>query len=262
MLKNKEPKRGNWIEDERNQRLLVDIWGEYINWEERRKREKGWLIYHLKKYNCQKILDSCVGDGCDAIFLLKQGFDVTGNDIDEVFIQKTIENIKKENIQLKIYNLDWRELTKEIPKQSFDAVLCTGNSLGCLFGRKNQIKALKQFYIILKKGGILIVDERNYQYILDNREKILKEKPHITGCVYYGKRILGRIVEIKDDGIKYELYDKEKDRKTAFAIMQPLKRGELKKNLKKVGFQKIEQYSDYRPGEEPKANFYMYICQK
>ena len=262
MTKNKEPKRGDWIEDEKNQRLLVEMWGGYIDWKERMRREERWLANKLKRYNCQKILDSCVGDGCDAIYLINQGFDVTGNDVDEVFIQKTLENAKKEKVDLKITNLDWRELTKEFPEQSFDAVLCTGNSLGCLFGRENQIKALKQFYTILKKRGILIIDERNYQYVLDNREKILKEKPHTAGCMYYGKRVFGRIIEIRDDRIKYELCDKGKDKKAAFVIMQPFKRGELKKNLKKVGFQKIEQYSDCQPGEEPEANFYMYICQK
>lgn len=261
MSKNKKPKRGDWIEDEKNQRLLVEMWGDYIDWNKRREMEEGWLVNQLKGFNCKKIFDSCVGDGCDAIYLIKQGFDVVGNDIDKVFIQKALRNAKKENVQLKIHNLDWRELTKEIPEQSFDAVLCMGNSLYCLFGRENQIKALKQFYTILKKGGILIIDERNYQYVLDNREEILKKKPHSTGCMYYGKNIFGRMTEIKDDRVKYELYDK-KNRKAAFAILQPLKRGELNRNLKEVGFQKIKQYSDYHLGEKPKAIFYMYVCQK
>ena len=262
MSQDKKPKRGDWIKDEKNQKLLVEMWGDYIDWNKRREMEKGWLVNQLKRFNCKKIFDSCVGDGCDAIYLIKQGFNVVGNDIDEVFIQKALQNVKKENVQLKIVNLDWRELTKEIPEQSFDAVLCTGNSLYCLFGRENQIKALKQFYTILKKGGILIIDERNYQYVLDNREEILKQKPHTTGCMYYGKRVYGRIIEIKDDRIKYKLCDKEKDKKAAFVIMQPFRRGELKENLEKVGFQKIEQYSDYQPGKKPEAIFYMYICQK
>lgn len=263
MPKSKTPKRGDWIKDEKSQKLLVEMWGDYINWEKRRKMEKGWLVNRLKRFNCKKVFDSCVGDGCDAIYLIKQGFDVVGNDIDDVFIQKTLQNIKKENVQLNITNLDWRELTKQIPEQSFDAVLCTGNSLCCLFGRGNRIKALKQFYAILKKKGILIIDERNYQYVLDNREEILRQKPHTTGCMYCGEHVYFRIIEIKDNRIKYKVCREEKDKKAAFiAVIEPFRQGELKKSLEKVGFKTIEQYSDYQVGEKPKAIFYMYICQK
>lgn len=255
-------KRGNWIKNEKDQRLLVGMWGEYINWQQRRKKEGKWLVNQLKKYKCKKVLDSCVGDGCDAIFLIRKGFDVISNDIDEVFIQKALENAKKEKVKLKITNLDWRELNKEFPAQSFDAVLCTGNSLTCLFKRKNQIKALEQFYTILKKEGVLIIDERNYQYVLDNREKILKNNHHSINCLYYGKDVFVRVVEIQNDRIRYELCDKRDEGRVSWAIVDPFKRGELKKLLEEVGFGKIKQYSDYKPVKKVDAIFYTYICQK
>ncbi len=65
-------RRGNWMRDERNRKLLAEMWGDYIDWSKRRKGESGWLIKQLKKYNCQKILDSSMGDGCDAIYLTKR----------------------------------------------------------------------------------------------------------------------------------------------------------------------------------------------
>lgn len=262
MPNNKIFRRGDWIEDGENQKLFAEMWGDYIDWEKRRKGENSWLVKQLKKYNCQKVFDSCLGEGCDSIYLIKEGFDVTSNDIDELIIQKALENAKKQNVQLKITNLDWRELTKEIPEESFDAVLCLGNSLTCLFGQKNQIIALKQFYTILKDGGILIVDERNYQYILDNRDKILKGDYRYSGkYIYCGKCIHSRPIEIEDNKIKYELYD-ERTKKKSFFIVYPFKRGELKKLLEESGFQKIEQYSDYQAGYNPKADFFMYVCQK
>ena len=262
MSNSKKLRRGEWIENEEIQKFFVKIWKDYIDWEKRRKGEDGWLVKELKKHNCQKIFDSSLGDGCDSIYLIKNGFDVASNDIDELIIQKAFENAKKENVQLNITNLDWRELTKEIPEQSFDAVLCLGNSLTSLLRPKDQIAVLKQFYAILKDRGILIIDERNYQYILDNRDKVLKGDYRYSGkYLYCNKCVRSRWIQIEDNKVKYEIYD-ERTNERAFFTLYPFKRGELRKFLEKAGFQKIEQYSDYQPGDNPKADFYFYVCQR
>ena len=262
IFKTKIFRRGDWIADGNNQKLLAEMWGDYIDWQKRRGGENSWLVKQLRRFNCQKIFDSSLGDGCDSIYLIKEGFDVISNDIDEVFIQKAIDNAKKEGVKLKILELDWRELTREIPEESFDAVLCLGNSLTCLFGRKNQITALKQFRAILRKGGILIIDERNYQYILDNRKEILKGNFRYSGkYLYCGKHVHGHPIEINNNRLKIEYRDERID-KRARVIVYPFKKDELKQLLGGVGFQIIEQYSDYQPGYNPEADFYAYVCQK
>jgi len=263
MFKKKPFRRGDWIETDGNQILLAEMWGDYIDWEKRRKGENSWLVKQLKRFNCQKIFDSALGDGCDSIYLIKEGFDVISNDIDEIFIKKALENAKKYNVRLKIIELDWRDLTKKIPEQSFDATLCLGNSLTCLFDDENQIAALRQFFAILKGKGILIIDERNYQYLLDNREAILKGKfhPFSHKYLYCGKSIQSRPTELEDDKIRFEFYD-ERTNKKAYCVGYPFKRGELRQMLEEVGFRNIEQYSDYQLGYNPKADFYMYVCQR
>jgi len=80
-FKTKIFRRGDWIKNGKNQKLLAEMWGDYIDWEKRRKGENSWLVKQLKKYNCQKIFESSLGDGCDPIYLIKEGFNVTSNDI-------------------------------------------------------------------------------------------------------------------------------------------------------------------------------------
>lgn len=158
--------------------------------------------------------------------------------------------------------MDWRELTKEIPKQSFDAVICSGNSLTCLFGRENQIAALRQFYAILKEKGLLIIDERNYQYILDKREGILKKDFRYSGKYQYcGQYVHSKPIEIDENNIRYLMWD-DRTNKKAYFVVYPFKRGELKQMLEEIGFPNIERYSDYQPGYNPEADFYMYVCQR
>lgn len=147
---------------------LVETWGDYIDWEKRRLGENGFLIRTLKKFNCRKIFDACLGEGCDSIYLIKNGFNVTSNELSRAFAEKALENAKKHKVKLKLSMHDWKKLSKNFPKNSFDAVLCTGNSLTHLFSEKEQLKAIENFYYLLKKSGILLIDERNYQYFLDN----------------------------------------------------------------------------------------------
>lgn len=136
-----------------NSRIRAEIWGDFVDWEGRRGGENGWLLNQLKEHGVKKVLDVALGDGVDTVYLLQQGFDVSCNEFDDAFRAKAIENAKKFGFFINPTSLDWRELDKEYEENSFDAVICLGNSLTCIFGRENQLKTLGQFQRILKPGG-------------------------------------------------------------------------------------------------------------
>jgi len=250
------------VQENYNSKNLVEIWGGLIGWKKRREGENGFLVNQLRKHNVHKVFDAALGDGCDSIYLIQQGFDVTSNEVDKAFLAKALQNAKANNVQLKFTSLDWRELDKELEAKSFDAVIILGNSLTYLFTKESQMKSLEQFRRILKRGGILIIDERNYQNILDNRDEILKGNFNYSGkYIYCGEKVHGRPVEISDARVKFE-YTDEVTNKKAHLIMYPWKRGELKNLLQKTGFESVEQYSNYLPEENPDADFYQYVCIK
>ena len=67
------------------------------------------------------------------------------------------------------------DLNKEghIPKDGgFDALICMGNSFAHLpdfeGNQREHEMAINNFYKLLKPGGILMIDHRNYDYILDH----------------------------------------------------------------------------------------------
>lgn len=247
--------------DNYNSKVLVDMWGDFIDWDKRRAGEEGFLLEQLK--NCQKIFDACLGDGADSIHLLQNGFDVTSNDLDETFIRKAQANAEKNNVKLKITQHDWRDLDEHFENNIFEAVICLGNSLTYLFKKDEQLKTLKNFLAILKTDGALIIDERNYQYILDNREEILHhEQFEYTGrYVYCGNKVHGKPIEISDEKVKMEYTDDTSDKK-GYLVLYPFKQGELLNLLKEAKFADIKQYSDYQEGFNPRADFYQYVCKK
>lgn len=60
---------------------------------------------------------------------------------------------------------------KDIVKDGFDAVLCLGNSFAHLMDSSPEQlehkKAIKNFEKCLKPGGMLLIDHRNYDNILE-----------------------------------------------------------------------------------------------
>merc|ERR1719435_794445 len=81
-------------------------------------------------------------------------------------------------------------LNKDIqtPGPGFDAIICMGNSFPNLMDDdgdfRNQKIAIKNFYDLLKPGGVLIIDHRNYDYILEHgrapKKNIYYNSKHIS----------------------------------------------------------------------------------
>ncbi len=241
---------------------LVEMWGDFIDWNRRRKGENGFLKKTLLENNSKKIFDAGLGDGCDSIYLLKEGFDVLSNELDFGFIRKAHENARKENVKLDVVSFNWLELDRHLQENSFDAVLCTGNSITYLFTEQEQLNALRQFRRLLNENGLLIVDERNYQYFLDKKNEILKGKFNYSGkYVYSGDNVHAYPVEITDKKVIMEYFDSINGNK-AHLDLYPFKRNELFNLLKKAGFKNIKQFSDYKKWFNSKADFYTYVCRK
>jgi SAM-dependent methyltransferase len=243
-----------------NTKTLVDFWGDFIDWTKRREGEGAFFDKIL--VGRKKIFESCLGDGCDAIHFMKKGFDVTSNEIDTLFSQKAKENAKKLGVKLHITKYDWREINQHLKKEKFDAVLCLGNSLTYLFSRDDQIKTLKNFHFLLKSGGILIIDERNYQYFLDNADRILEGDFRYSGkYMYCGTRVHGKPVEIEENKVVME-YEDLRTGKKAYLVLFPFRKGKLLSLLKEAGFKNVKSYSDFKQGYSESADFYQYVAEK
>ena len=194
---------------------------------------------------------------------MQNGFNVSSNEIDDAFREKAIENAKRAGFDINPTSVDWKQLTSVYEESSQDVIVCMGNSLTCVDGKENQLKAVEKFNKVLRKEGVLIIDERNYQKILDNRELALKGELHSSGKYLYTgtNKVKASFKAITDEYIIIEYAHLEADKK-AYYLVHPFKKGELRKLFGEAGFSIIEQYSDYETGENPDADFYQYVCIK
>ncbi|MAG02977.1 hypothetical protein CMI42_06570 [Candidatus Pacearchaeota archaeon] len=125
------------------------------------------------------LLDVAGGFGFPAIDLSNRGYQVLYLDGSPGMLEKAMRNADLEGAPAYIFSFQsigysvvpWQQLGDTVGSDSFDALLCTGNSLpyAVSWGRadpdlsesKNQIlMALGQFYRVLNEGGMLFVDKQ------------------------------------------------------------------------------------------------------
>ncbi len=233
---------------------FVDKWDELIDWDARAKTEGSFFIDELKKRGCRKILDVATGTGFHSVRLIEEGFDVVSADGSPVMLAKAFENGKNRGHILRTVQADWRWLNRDIHGK-FDAVICLGNSFTHLHEEHDRRKALAEFYAALRHDGVLILDQRNYDGILDHG--------FTSKHVYYycGDQVRAE-PDFVDDGLarfKYEFPDKS----VYYLNMFPLRKRYVERLMCEVGFQQVTTYGDFQETyHQDDPDFFVHIAEK
>ena len=146
---------------------FVEKWDSLIDWDARAKSEGQFFVEILKAREKEKILDVATGTGFHSVQLLKAGFDITSADGNAEMLTKAFDNAREKDLMLQTIHADWRWLNKDVHGK-YDAIVCLGNSFTHLFDERDRQRALAEFYAALKYDGLLIIDQRNYDSILDD----------------------------------------------------------------------------------------------
>ena len=124
-----------------------------------------------------KLLEYGFGSGCNTLHLLKKNYDITALDISENAIKKLKKKIKKNN-KIKFVLLKIRSKKLPFKSNTFDFIVAM--SVLSLLGNKNSIIHLfREFDIILKKNGKLILDINTTDSDVSNK-KIRKSNKSLT----------------------------------------------------------------------------------
>lgn len=235
-------------------RNFVNKWDDLINWEQRAKSEGDFFIRILEERGAKKILDVATGTGFHSIRLLEAGFEVYSADGSPEMLAKAFENGRKRGHILRTIQADWRWLNRDVHGK-YDAVICLGNSFTHLFSERDRRKSLAEFYAALRYNGVLILDQRNYDRILDGGYA----SKHIY---YYCGEDVSAEPEYIDEGLarfKYTFPDKS----TYHLNMFPLRKSYVQNLLEEVGFQRIDTYGDFQEtytDDEP--DFFIHVASK
>jgi len=245
---------------------LVLFWDKSLDWEKRLTGEQDFFAKQLHSYHAGKIFDACAGSGFDSIQFAKASFAVTSNEIDPNFRAEAEENAKKFNLSLNFTpGYDWRSIPDEIQRQ-FDAVVCLGNSLTYLLDHKDQQCALENFYRLLHGDGPLIIDHRNYNYMLREEEHIL-ENPlqnfrYSRRFYYCGNEVVGYPIAITPSEIVMEYHELSTGKKEHL-ILYPFRLEEMIDLLHQAGFSRVHTYGDFQETyDAERVDFFQHVALK
>lgn len=233
---------------------FVRKWDELIDWEARATSEGDFFINLLKERGVRRVLDVATGTGFHSIRLLKAGFDVISADGSPEMLAQAFENGRNAGFIMRTIQADWRWLSRDIHNK-FDAVICLGNSLTHLFSEQDRRKALAEFYAALTHDGVLILDQRNYDGILDQGFS----SKHIY---YYCGDNVSAEPEYVDEGLARFRY-RFPDSSEYHLNMFPLRKEYVRRLMHEVGFQQIKTYADFQETHRvDDPDFFVHIAEK
>ncbi|QUH02681.1 methyltransferase domain-containing protein [Saccharopolyspora erythraea] len=234
---------------------FVDKWDELIDWKKRYESEGTFFIDQLKARGVRSVLDVATGTGFHSVRLLEEGFEAVSADGSPQMLAKAFSNgLTYGGHILRVVHADWRWLNRDVHGE-YDAIICLGNSFTHLFSERDRRKALAEFYAMLKHDGVLIIDQRNYDSILDTGFS----SKH---TYYYAGDDVSAEPDYIDDGLarfKYTFPDKSE----FYLNMYPLRKNYMRRLMREVGFQRIDTYGDFQETyKESEPDFFIHVAEK
>jgi SAM-dependent methyltransferase len=224
------------------------------------RTEGPFLKTLLSGYLDPIVFDAAMGMGCESIWLTKCGYRVVGNEISPDLREVCFQRASRAGIVLNHTCHNWLDLEKNLGRASFDVVLLLGNSLSLLEDPTERSDAARNLRAIVKPGGVLVVDERNFAYIRRCRADILQGRFRYSGRVIYcGKSVIGRPISIDDDRVTFGYFEKRTNGLIGELSMYPFQEGELVELFKETGFTRATRFSDLEAGVKDDADFYSYV---
>lgn len=233
---------------------FVEKWDDLIDWDGRTQSEGNFFIKQLREHGAQKVLDVATGTGFHSVQLLKAGFEVTSVDGNPVMLAKAFENARRRGRILRTIQADWRWLNQDV-HDLYDAVICLGNSFTHLFNENDRRKALAEYYATLRHDGILILDQRNYDALLDQQVQPSHNYyycgENVRAEPEYVDHTLARFKYTFSDGSAYHLN------------MFPLRKNYVSRLMQEVGFQQVTTYGDFKETyRDTEPDFFIHVAEK
>jgi glycine/sarcosine N-methyltransferase len=152
----------------------------FVNWPARLAVELPFILKQLINTvgSTGRVLDTACGTGMHAISLAQHGFHVTGADLSQGMIDRARVNAEQAGVNVNFEVIGFQYLPHAFGKKRFDALLCLGNSLPHILELSELATTLVDFADCLRPGGILVLQNRNFDAIMSHRERWMEPQAY------------------------------------------------------------------------------------
>jgi glycine/sarcosine N-methyltransferase len=155
---------------------LAPDYDRFVNWEGRLTQELPFFDRLFEGQAVRHVLDAACGTGHHTIALARRGYQVTGTDLSAAMIQRARENAVRAGVRTTFAVAGLGELGTL--GHTFDAALCLGNSLPHLLTVAAVSAALVDFSAVLRPGGLLVIQNRNFDRVWVRKERFMDPQSH------------------------------------------------------------------------------------
>jgi SAM-dependent methyltransferase len=154
----------------------------FVDWTARLAAELAFLERELQAVGARRVLDAACGTGMHAVALARRGYQVAGADLSAGMVERARANAADAGVGARFEVAGFGSLARTFqPAAAFDAVLCLGNSLPHLLTPADLSAALADFGACLRPGGLLLIQNRNFDALLGRGERWMEPQHHREG---------------------------------------------------------------------------------
>ncbi|MBN2147887.1 MAG: class I SAM-dependent methyltransferase [Anaerolineales bacterium] len=234
--------------------VLSENYDRFMNWEARLAGEMPFIEQQLCLLGAGRlrVLDSACGTGMHAIALAKRGYAAFGADLSEEMVAKARRNAAMAGVRVRFETAGFGELSRTFGKASCEGLLCLGNSLPHLLTRQTLAAGLADFAACMRLGGILLIQNRNFDAVMTNRQRWMEPQSHAEGEEEW---IFLRFYDFDSDGLlTFHMLVLHREgagawsQQVASTRLRPLEQSELLAALDQAGFREIACYGSLAGG--------------
>lgn len=197
--------------------------------------------------NNSKLLDVGCGIGTLSFELSIYYSHIIGIDLDSEMVSYATNQLKKSSKNIEFHQLSMLELDQKFNKNSFDGIICFGNTLVHLDSLDQVLDFFKQSKSALKPDGKLLIQIVNYDRILS---KNIKELPLIENDEIIFERNYYYKAETNHIDFKTLLTIKSTHQKIENrVVLLPILKSALEDLIKKAGFKSCNFYGNFKRAE-------------
>jgi len=239
---------------------LAAAWPRFVDCEARLSSLGPFLVREVGLASGMQVLDAAAGIGCDALFVASLGCQTTANELSCDF--RKLIRARKSSELVTLTRHDWRDMVAAFGPTKFDAVLMLGNSLALILDDFTRDRIVAQAYEVCRKGGVFLVDQRNFERIYAEQAAIKEGRFEFGNKVMYcGDEVIAHPLSISRASINMGYFEGRTSKVIGRLDMATLLRGWLPNALRRAGFV-LEAHHDLGLSRHEEADFVTYVARK
>ena len=219
----------------------------FVNWPQRLEVELPLIEAQLSSAGARRVLDVACGTGQHSIALAQRGYQVTGTDLSVGMVERARANAAAAGYAVQFVLAGFGQLASRVPA-GFDALLCLGNSLPHVLTNASLATALEDFAAVLRQDGLLLVQSRNFDAVLDVGARWLPPQAHTHDDQEW---LFVRFYDFNPDGtLTFNMLTLNRTGSQSWrqhaeaAVLRPWRQTELLSALTAAGFGNLTSYGD------------------